>query len=57
MRGPAMKVAGVLRESGHCVDLMPEPKKRVDAAFAYADRVGALKIVFVAPDEYEKVPM
>ena len=52
-----MKVAGVLRESGHCVDLMPEPKKRVDAAFAYADRVGALKIVFVAPDEYEKVPM
>eukprot|EP00958_Prasinococcus_capsulatus_P023775 scaffold3605_cov430-Prasinococcus_capsulatus_cf.AAC.8 len=54
MRGPAMNVTRVLRESGHCVDLMPEPKKRVDAAFAYADRVGAQKIVFVAPDEYER---
>jgi len=53
MMGKAMNVARRLRKAGKAVDLYPEAAKRVKKAFRYADRVGAQKIAFVAPDEWE----
>ncbi|KAF4704788.1 hypothetical protein FOZ62_025952, partial [Perkinsus olseni] len=38
---------------GATVDMMLEAGKRVDKQFRYADRVGADKIAFVAPSEWE----
>jgi len=33
---------------------MPTPKKKVASSFGHADRTGAKRMVFVAPDEIEK---
>ncbi|KAF4756007.1 hypothetical protein FOZ62_017632, partial [Perkinsus olseni] len=41
------------RSGGATVDMMLEAGKRVDKQFRYADRVGADKIAFVAPSEWE----
>jgi histidyl-tRNA synthetase len=49
--GTAAKVAAALRRCGKSVDLMPEPKKKVANSFKHADLHGALRMVFVAPDE------
>lgn len=54
MMGKAMSVAQRLRKAGKTVDVFLEPGKKVGKAFNYADRVGAVKIAFVAPDEWEK---
>eukprot|EP00747_Dinoflagellata_sp_TGD_P162937 gnl/TRDRNA2_/TRDRNA2_181111_c0_seq1.p1 gnl/TRDRNA2_/TRDRNA2_181111_c0~~gnl/TRDRNA2_/TRDRNA2_181111_c0_seq1.p1 ORF type:complete len:608 (+),score=168.16 gnl/TRDRNA2_/TRDRNA2_181111_c0_seq1:114-1826(+) len=54
MVGKAMGVARKLRLAGKTVDMFPDPAKKVAKAFNYADRVGATRIAFVAPDEYEK---
>jgi len=53
MMGKAMNVARRLRKAGKRVDLYPEAARRVKKAFRYADKVGAQKIAFVAPDEWE----
>eukprot|EP00933_Yihiella_yeosuensis_P079794 TRINITY_DN93219_c0_g1_i1.p1 TRINITY_DN93219_c0_g1~~TRINITY_DN93219_c0_g1_i1.p1 ORF type:complete len:592 (-),score=116.86 TRINITY_DN93219_c0_g1_i1:229-1746(-) len=53
MLGKAMNVARRLRQAGKSVDVYPEVAKKVKKAFKYADKVGAEKIAFVAPDEWE----
>ena len=54
MMGKAMNVARRLRQAGKSVDVLPEPGRKVKKAFRYADKVGAAKIAFVAPDEWER---
>lgn len=54
MMGPTTAVAKQLRLAGKSVDVLPEPAKKVAKAFNYADRVGADKIAFVAPGEWEQ---
>lgn len=54
MMGKAMQVARRLRLAGKSVDVYHDPAKKVAKAFNYADRVGANRIAFVAPDEWEK---
>jgi len=54
MMGKAMNVAQRLRSAGKTVDVYMEPGKKVAKAFNYGDRVGADKVAFVAPDEWEK---
>jgi len=53
MLGKAMSVARRLRKAGKSVDVYPEAAKKVKKAFKYADKVGARKMAFVAPDEWE----
>merc|ERR1712093_880946 len=54
MLGNAMDVARRIRDGGQSVDLMQEVTKKVAKAFNYADRVGAERIAFVAPGEWEQ---
>jgi len=54
MMGPALSVAKQLRKGNKTVDVMPEPAKKVAKAFNYADRCGARRVAFVAPDEWAK---
>jgi len=54
MRGPALSVARRLRLAGKSVDVLSDPAKQVKKAFNYADRVGAVRVAFVAPGEWEK---
>eukprot|EP00416_Gambierdiscus_australes_P035517 CAMPEP_0171096342 /NCGR_PEP_ID=MMETSP0766_2-20121228/44381_1 /TAXON_ID=439317 /ORGANISM="Gambierdiscus australes, Strain CAWD 149" /LENGTH=522 /DNA_ID=CAMNT_0011555303 /DNA_START=218 /DNA_END=1787 /DNA_ORIENTATION=+ len=54
MTGKALRVARLLRQAGKSVDVFPEPARKVKKAFRYADRVGAVRIAFVAPDEWER---
>lgn len=52
--GKALSVARQLRLAGKSVDIFSEPAKKVAKAFNYADRIGARKIAFVAPDEWSR---
>jgi histidyl-tRNA synthetase len=54
MMGNAMSVARQLRLAGKSVDIFTEPGKKVAKAFNYADRVGAIRVAFVAPGEWAK---
>jgi histidyl-tRNA synthetase len=54
MMGQAYQVARRLRLAGKSVDVFTEASKKVAKAFNYADRVGAVRIAFVAPDEWAK---
>merc|ERR1711879_358919 len=54
MGGKAYSVARQLRLAGKTVDIFTEPAKKVAKAFNFADRVGAARIAFVAPSEWEK---
>lgn len=54
MSGKALNVARRLRQAGFRVDVFSEPAKKVGKAFNYADRVGAIRIAFVAPGEWEQ---
>ena len=54
MTGGALRVARELRKSGATVDVMLEECKRPAKVFTQADKVGADKVAFVAPDEFEK---
>merc|ERR1712060_197188 len=49
-----MMIAQRLRQAGKTVDIHSEPGKKVAKAFNYADRVGAKRVAFVAPDELAK---
>ena len=53
LRPAAVQVARQLREAGRKVDLILE-KKKVKAAFKHADRLGARRMIMVAPDEWER---
>ncbi|CAE7898444.1 hisS [Symbiodinium microadriaticum] len=50
----ALQVARLLRKAGKSVDVYAEAPKKVAKAFNYADRAGAERIAFVAPDEWSK---
>jgi len=54
MAGKALNVARRLRLAGKKVDVFPDPAKKVARAFNYADRVGAVRVAFVAPGEWEQ---
>mmetsp|Transcript_36835 Transcript_36835/g.68600 ORF Transcript_36835/g.68600 Transcript_36835/m.68600 type:complete len:563 (-) Transcript_36835:62-1750(-) len=54
MMGKALQVARLLRKAGKSVDVYSEASKKVAKAFNYADRAGAERIAFVAPDEWAK---
>jgi len=54
LRIAGCKVANKLRAAGRRVDLQLIPKKKVSWCFEYADRIGATRAVFVAPDEWSK---
>lgn len=54
MMGKALQVARLLRKAGKSVDVYAEAPKKVAKAFNYADRAGAERIAFVAPDEWSK---
>lgn len=53
LRPAAVQVARQLRGAGRKVDLILE-KKKVKAAFKHADRLGARRMIMVAPDEWER---
>ena len=53
MRGAAARVASRLRELGHSVDMILEPKK-LKWVVKHADRLGAARLYFVAPDEWQQ---
>lgn len=52
MREPALKILRALREGGRVADIILDNKK-VKAAYTYADTIGAIRAVLVAPDEYK----
>jgi len=54
LRAVGCKVANKLRVDGRRVDLQLIPKKAIKWCFDYADRIGANRAVFVAPDEWSK---
>ena len=51
--GAAAKISAGLRACGWSVDLMPTAKKNVKNSFNHADKTGARRMVFVAPNEIE----
>jgi len=53
LRGEALQVARRLREAGRSVDLVLEARK-VKWAFRHADRIGASRVVLLAPDEWSR---
>jgi len=53
LRPIGCKVANKLRAAGRRVDLQLIPKKKVSWCYEYADRIGALRAVFVAPEEWK----
>ena len=53
MFGAATTVAAALRKTGASVDLLPQHKK-ARWAFNYANQVGAGRMAYVAPGEWEK---
>jgi histidyl-tRNA synthetase len=54
MREFACAVAAKLRKKGHAVDVQLIPKKKLAWCYEYADRVGAQRVVLIAPDEWSK---
>jgi histidyl-tRNA synthetase len=52
MTGGALQIARKLRLSGASVDVMMDECKKIGKIFQQADRVGADKVAFVAPDEF-----
>ena len=53
MYGAATRVAAMLRQSGATVDLYPLDKKP-RWVFDYANKVGAARVAYVAPNEWDK---
>eukprot|EP01111_Echinosteliopsis_oligospora_P010312 TRINITY_DN3182_c3_g1_i1.p1 TRINITY_DN3182_c3_g1~~TRINITY_DN3182_c3_g1_i1.p1 ORF type:complete len:538 (-),score=217.87 TRINITY_DN3182_c3_g1_i1:32-1621(-) len=49
----AMTVASLLRTKGRSVDVILNKKKNLGWAYTYADRLGADRVVLVAPSEWE----
>ena len=53
LRPAAMAVASKLREGGRTVDIILDNKK-LKWAFRHADRIGALRLVMIMPDEWRE---
>ena len=53
LRNVAVRVAASLRDSDRTVDLVLEDKK-VKWAFKHAERIGAKRLVLIAPDEWSR---
>jgi histidyl-tRNA synthetase len=53
LRNAAVMVAASLRNSGRTVDLVLEDKK-MKWAFKHAERIGAARLVLLAPDEWSR---
>jgi histidyl-tRNA synthetase len=49
----AMTVANILRSKGRSTDVILNKKKNLGWAYSYADRLGAKRVVLVAPTEWE----
>jgi len=49
----AMQVANILRAKGRSTDVILNKKKNLGWAYSYADRLGAKRVVLVAPSEWE----
>jgi len=43
-----------LRNRGKSVDVQLIPNKKLGWCYSYADRIGAVKLLLVAPDEWAK---
>eukprot|EP01130_Rhizamoeba_saxonica_P009205 TRINITY_DN3746_c0_g1_i1.p1 TRINITY_DN3746_c0_g1~~TRINITY_DN3746_c0_g1_i1.p1 ORF type:complete len:457 (-),score=128.36 TRINITY_DN3746_c0_g1_i1:24-1394(-) len=56
LRPAACQVAAVLRSAGRRVNVQLIPRKKVAWCYNYADRVGAERVIFVAPEEWERDP-
>jgi len=54
LRGVAAGVATRLRAQGRCVDVYLKSTKKITQCYSYADRRGAKRVIFVAPDEYAR---
>lgn len=54
LRGKACEIATKLRVKGKRVEVQMIPNKKVAWCFNYADRIGADRLVFVAPDELQQ---
>merc|ERR1712110_113108 len=52
--GKALQVSQKLRLAGKSVNVYTDPARKVAKAFDFANRVGAQRIAFVAPDEWER---
>eukprot|EP01121_Diplochlamys_sp_Union-15-3_P019897 TRINITY_DN7602_c0_g2_i1.p1 TRINITY_DN7602_c0_g2~~TRINITY_DN7602_c0_g2_i1.p1 ORF type:complete len:481 (-),score=108.05 TRINITY_DN7602_c0_g2_i1:38-1480(-) len=52
LRSVACIVATKLRQKGRTVDIQLIPGKKMKWCFAYADRIGADRAIFIAPDEW-----
>jgi len=52
LRGPAVRVAEKLRAQGRSVDMILGKKKKLQWGYHYAARVGAKRVVLLAPDEW-----
>lgn len=52
LRAAAIGVAARIREAGFQVDLQLELNKKLGWCFSYADRVGAVRIVLIGPEEW-----
>ena len=53
LRNASVMVAASLRNSGRTVDLVLEDKK-MKWAFKHAERIGAARLVLLAPDEWSR---
>lgn len=49
-----IKIAEQLRQKGMIVNIYMQNDKKMKTAFGYADRTGADKVIFVAPDEFSR---
>jgi len=49
----ALQVANVLRSKGRSTDVILNRKKNLGWAYSYADRLGAKRVVLVAPSEWD----
>lgn len=53
LRKPAVEIANLLREKGRSVELVLEDKK-MKALFKQADRLGAERVLLLAPEEWQR---
>jgi len=49
----ALQVANILRSRGRATDVILNRKKNLGWAYSYADRLGAKRVVLIAPSEWE----
>jgi histidyl-tRNA synthetase len=54
MRPDACRIVSQLRDAGRIADVYMGNTKKPASAFSYADRVGADRAIFIAPDEWAK---